>query len=100
MTQSLPVHVTTSSSEIVIPGIEGKVIEVVGLFFQCSSATTLTIKSNSLTFTGPMQFNIGGGLNLVPFANVYFQTLPGEGLIFDLTGLTGSVAGNILFNQQ
>lgn len=54
--QSLPIDVTSLGNQIVIPGVAGLTIEVFGLFFQCGVTTILTIKSNTVTFTGPMKF--------------------------------------------
>lgn len=95
-----PISISGVGNKVVIPGIEGQSILVVGLYFQCGVATTITVKSGTTEITGPMTFATGGGLQL-PFTTVlaYYYCPPGEDLIFGCTGLTGSAGGQIWYFQ-
>ncbi len=97
--QTTPINASNIGDNTVIIGISGQVIQVVALYFQCNTSTTLTIKSNSSSFTGPMNFLAGGGLNLPINGNVYYQTQSGDNLIFSFSGATGRAGGQIMYYQ-
>lgn len=99
---TLPINVSSSGDNIVIQGnASSPTIQVVGMFFQCSAAGILTIKTGSVPQTGPMNFALSGGLNLLNNGNVYFQCNNGDSLVFHLQVGLGSlnVAGQIMFYQ-
>lgn len=95
-----PINVSGAGAKTVITGVSGKIIQVVGLYFQCSVATTLTIKTGSTAQTGAMSFLASGGLNL-PFTGniIYFECADGDDLVFYFSGLTGQSAGQIYYYQ-
>lgn len=75
-------------------------ILVYALVFQCSIATTLTLRAGSTALTGPMVFTTGGGFQL-PLNSIgaYFVVESGADFNANLTGLTGSCAGFVLYEQ-
>lgn len=98
--QSAPVSVSSLGSHIVITGSDTyTTIQVVGIFFQCSVSTNLTIKAGTSALTGAMSFVSGNGLNLPIGSNVYFQCDGGDDFILALTGLTGQVGGTVYYYQ-
>ena len=97
---SAPININALGSHVVIDGDSSlTTIQVVGMFFQCSVATYLTVKAGSAALTGPMSFLTGGGLNLPLGGNVFFQIDGGDDFIFSLTGLTGQAGGTVYYYQ-
>lgn len=95
-----PIDESGTGSKVVIPGVSGQAIQVVGLYFQCNIATTLTIKTGTTARTGPMNFLASGGLNLpVNGGTVYFECADNEDLVFYFSGLTGQAGGQIFYYQ-
>lgn len=98
-----PVNCSNTGDNIVITGNSTTpTIQVVGLYFQCGAATTVTIKQVTVGATGPMNFALGGGLNLPNNGNVYFQCDSAANLVINLQiGLLGTIniAGQIMFYQ-
>lgn len=98
--QSAPINVSSLGSHVVINGDATlTTIQVVGVFFQCSVSTCLTIKGGTASLSGPMSFTSGGGINLPLNTNVYFQVNGGDDFIFNLTGLTGAAGGTVYYYQ-
>lgn len=97
--QHAPINISALGTSVVITGVAGKRIQVYGLFFQCSILTNVTVKSGTTALTGPMSFLAGGGLNLNPFSDVYFEVAEGENFVFQLAGLTGQVGGMVTYVQ-
>lgn len=98
-----PINCSSTGDNIVITGNSiTPNIQVVGLYFQCGAATTVTIKQGTTAATGPMNFPLGGGLNLPNNGNVYFQCGSGTNFVLSLQiGLLGTinVAGQVMFYQ-
>lgn len=88
-------------SKVVIAGQSGKIIQVLGLYFQCNVASILTIKTDTTARTGPMSFIATGGLNLPVTQSglVYFECGDCEDFIFYFSGLTGQAGGQIFYYQ-
>lgn len=80
---------------------EGKVIEVLAIFFQCPALTTAQLRSNTTPLTGAMSFGTSGGLNLPAQAGneALFRTAPGEALIMNASGLLGAGFGGGMIAQ-
>jgi hypothetical protein len=102
--QSIPVEVTSNGDAVLITGsVAFPTIQVVGIYFQVSAATTIKLKegtgSSGVNFTGGMPFNAGGGLNLPNNGNVYFECDNGLPFVLNLSGLLGSVGGAVMFFQ-
>lgn len=99
--QYAPINVSISNGNIVIPGNqETPVIQVVGIFFQAGISTTVTIKAGTTALTGPMSFSAGGGLNLPNNGQFpYFEVGGGNDFIISLSGLTGQIAGSVMYYQ-
>ncbi len=98
--QTASINITSLGSHVVIPGSStATTIQVVGIYFQCSVATCLTIKGGSVSFTGPMSYLSGGNGTFSLGSNVYFQVNNGDDFIFNLSGLTGQVAGIVYYYQ-
>lgn len=89
----------------------GQRIDVLGLFFQSSSGTTVTLRSGTSSnsqsggdLTGPMPFVTGGGLNLQPIIVIdalqpIFQCGENEAFSMFLAGLGAKqVCGGIMYN--
>ena len=95
-----PISVSGSGAKTVIDGEAGKIIQVVGMYFQTNIATTLTIKTGNTARTGSMSFTGSGGLNL-PFTGTinYFECADGDDFVFYFSGLTGQAAGQIFYYQ-
>lgn len=85
----------------VIPGDPTKTtIEIVELVFQCGSATTIQMKSGTNALTGFMPFTTGGNLNLANNGQgPHMVCTNGDDFIFNLSGLTGTCGGFVLYNQ-
>jgi len=92
------------------PG-EGQRIDVLSLFFQSSSGTTVILRSGSSSnmqsagdMTGPMPFVTGGGLNLPPIIVIdalqpIFQCGENEAFSMYLSGAgEKQVCGGIMYN--
>lgn len=95
-----PINVSGAGAKTVITGEAGKIIQVVGLYFQCNIATTLTIKTGTTAQTGAMNFLASGGLNIPMISGLtYFQCADGDDFIFYFSGLTGQAAGQIFYYQ-
>jgi hypothetical protein len=96
-----PINVSGAGTRTVIAGEAGKIIQVVGMYFQCNIATTLTIKTGTTAQTGAMSFTGSGGLNLPIQSNglVYFQCADGDDFVFYFSGITGQAAGQIFYYQ-
>lgn len=97
-----PIDCSSSGDNIVIQGNSNTPnIQVVGLFFQCSAAGMVTIKTGNTNQTGPMNFALSGGINLLNNGNVYFQCANGDNFIFHLQVGLGSlnVAGQVMYYQ-
>lgn len=95
-----PIDESGAGAKVVISGVSGQIIQVVGMYFQCNIATTVTIKTGTTARTGPMNFLASGGLNL-PFTGtvVYFECADDEDFVFHFSGLTGQAGGQIFYYQ-
>jgi hypothetical protein len=95
-----PIDESGTGSKVVISGVSGQIIQVVGLYFQCNIATTLTIKTGTTAQTGAMSFTTSGGLNLPYTGSIaYFQCDAGDDFVFYFGGLIGQAAGQIFYYQ-
>lgn len=95
-----PLNVSGAGDKIVIAGIDGYSIQVIGLYFQCGVATTLTIKEGANNATGTMSFLASGGLNLPVASQTYFFCDSGEDFTFHFGGFGGSAGGQIFYYQD
>jgi len=95
-----PIDESGTGSKVVINGVSGQIIQVVGLYFQCNIATTLTIKTGTTARTGPMNFLASGGISLPFTGNIsYFDCADNEDFVFYFSGLTGQAGGQIFYYQ-
>lgn len=88
-----------SGNNVIVTGEEGKIIQVYAIFFQCNSLATVKLRSGNNAagdLTGPMSFSVGTGMNL-PYAGIIlFQTVMGEDLVMNVSGLGADVGGAVL----
>jgi hypothetical protein len=97
----LAINAVTIGNNIAIPGDPTKpTIDIVELVFQCGTATSVTLKSGSTALTGPMTFPTGGGLQLPNNGQgPHMSCTEGDDFIINISGVTGSCGGFVLFNQ-
>lgn len=85
---------------IAAPG-PGFRIEIYAMFFQCSSATTCTLRSGTTAqgdLTGPMSFLASGGFNLAWTGFPLYTLNENEPLTALLAGLTPSFGGGVIYD--
>lgn len=86
---SVPIAITALGDNIVIQGNQTTpTIQVIGLFFQCASTITVTIKCGQNAQTGKMSFIASSG-SIVLAPNTqgpYFQCNNGDSFIINLLG--------------
>lgn len=86
----------------VIPGVAGQIIQVYGVCLVANAATIFTIKSGSTPLTGTITTALGTAI-VLPVSGigdtVWFETAPGDGLVITISGLTGNLAGFMLYKQ-
>lgn len=94
------VNLPTAGTSTVIAGEPGKVIRVYALNIQANAITSFSLRSGTSALTGPMIHTLGGTFSLpLTDNNFYFETSVGEDLNINISGLTGSLGGFILYLQ-
>lgn len=90
-----PINVTGSNEDLIAIAAEpGRRIRVIGFFISFRSATTLTVKSGASTIlSGPI--DAVANQMLIWNNPLYgsFETLPGEALVFNVTGNNKTIGG-------
>lgn len=96
-----PFTANTLGDNVVIAGSPtATTIQVVAIFFQCGTATTIIARAGSTALTGTMTFSTGGGFQLPNNGQVpYFTCSNGDDFIIHLSGLTGTCGGFVMYYQ-
>lgn len=95
---SLPVNVSASGANVLIPAVAGKVISVYRLIITFAVATTVTFDDGSTPLTGALVLYAGGSITLDYQAEPWFTTTAGNAFVMAL-GYASVATGVIYFTQ-
>jgi hypothetical protein len=92
------INTNSSGDSVIIPGIAGKIIRVIRIWFTIDQDTLISFKDGSTPFDGPLNFVDCRSLTFNIDTEPWFITSPGNDFIINQTG-TAQISGKIDFEQ-